>query len=258
MDPLQQVESVYNGLRLTEASQAMIGLATLVAVFAVVNKFIKAYKEAFSDGDKPAGVKHFFNLFYVYIYCVVAIALAPVLFRLVEQSLGEFQSEMVGRYSGYLNSSIMEAMKEYAIEYETEIQEAGFFDIEAAFMRLTTMLSMQLYALGMACHKYVYYMFVAGRYLYLLLLQMIAPFAVYAWLDDSTRHYTQGFLKNLFICYMMIPAFLIAGTFSDELAKNLSSFLGMESEMNLVVVFLSLVFKFFLLGKAAGYVRQLI
>lgn len=256
MDILKEIESVYEGLRLTEPSQAITALATLVALFAVVNKFIKAYKEAFSDGEKPASARHFFNLFYIYVYCAVAIVFAPALFKIIEQILGLFQDEMVTRYEGYLNRGAVEEMKRYILEFETEVADAGF--IEAAIMRLTQQITMSLYILFFGANKSLFYMFSAGRYLYLLLLQIVAPFAVISWIDESTRHYTQAFLKNLFVCYMMIPGFLIASTFSDELAINFSKWLGMESETNLVIVMLSFIFKFFLLGKAAGYVRQLI
>ena len=256
MDILKEVESVYEGLRLTEPSQIIIGLATLVAVFAVVNKFIKVYKEAFSDGEKPASARHFFNLFYVYIYCVVAIVLAPALFKVIEQALGLFQDEMVARYAGKVNNSVTEEMMQYIEEYEEEVSDADF--IEAAIMRVTQQITMTLYILFFGAQKYLFYMFAAGRYLYLLLLQIIAPFAVFAWIDESTRHYTQTFLKNLLVCYMMIPAFLIASTFADELAINFSQWMGMESKTNLLTAIFSFIFKLFLLGKAAGYVRQLV
>lgn len=256
MDILKEVESVYNGLRLTEPSQAIIGLATLVAVFAVVNKFIKVYREAFSDGDKPTSARHFFNLFYVYIYCVVAILLAPALFKVIEQALGLFQDEMIAKYAGKLNNSVLKEMVQYVQEFEEEVSEADF--IEAAIMRLTQQITMALYILFFGAQKYLFYMFAAGRYLYLLLLQIIAPFAIFSWIDESTRHYTQSFLKNLLVCYMMIPAFLIASTFADELAVNFSNWMGMESETNLLTVIFSFIFKIFLLGKASGYVRQLI
>lgn len=258
MDSIKEVESVYNSLRLTEASQALVGLAILIALFAVINKFIKAYKEAFTDGEKPASAKHFFNLFYVYIYCVGAIAITPVVFHFVEEVLGMFQDEMVERYSGYLGDTILQAMEKFEQEYAQESEKVGFLDIEGQLMLLLHNLNLQIFTFGLMCHKYVFYVFVTGRYLYLLLLQMVAPFAIYAWIDDSTRHYTQSFLKNLFICYMMIPAFLVAGVFSDELSKVIGASMGMKSEINTAVIFLALFFKIYLLGKAGKYVHQLI
>ena len=40
-------------------------------------------------------------------------------------------------------------------------------------------------------------------------------------MDEKTRHYTHAYLKNLFVCYMTIPAFLIANALGSIIAENI-------------------------------------
>ena len=66
------------------------------------------------------------------------------------------------------------------------------------------------YTILLYATKYIFFFFASARYLYLILLEIVTPIAVILYMDEKTRHYTHAYLKNLFVCYMTIPAFLIA------------------------------------------------
>lgn len=54
--------------------------------------------------------------------------------------------------------------------------------------------------------------------MWLLLLELIAPVAIVLMIHENTRSYFYTWLKNMIICYLMIPMFLLADKFSNEVA----------------------------------------
>ena len=64
---IDNVISAYEAVKMNGVSQGIIALCSFIAVIIVIQKFVTAWKEAFSEGDKPVDMKQFFKLFYVYI-----------------------------------------------------------------------------------------------------------------------------------------------------------------------------------------------
>lgn len=73
MEVIDNVIRAYEAVKLNDVSKGIIALCTFVAVIIVIQKFVTAWKEAFSEGEKPADMKHFFRLFYIYIYVFAVI-----------------------------------------------------------------------------------------------------------------------------------------------------------------------------------------
>ena len=65
----------------------------------------------------------------------------------------------------------------------------------------------------------VYLTFLCGRYIWLLLLEIVSPVAVVCILHDATRSYFYTWVKNLFCCHLLLPAYGLTNLFSNELAK---------------------------------------
>ncbi len=65
---IDNVISAYEAVKMNGVSQGIIALCSFIAVIIVIQKFVTAWKEAFSEGDKPVDMKQFFKLFYRNIY----------------------------------------------------------------------------------------------------------------------------------------------------------------------------------------------
>lgn len=85
-------------------------------------KFVTAWKEAFSEGDKPVDMKQFFKLFYIYIYVFAIIMVAPFAFTIVETALGNIQNELISRYQEDVDLSIDEAIVTFTKDYIEDVQ----------------------------------------------------------------------------------------------------------------------------------------
>ena len=60
---IDNVISAYEAVKMNGVSQGIIALCSFIAVIIVIQKFVTAWKEAFSEGDKPVDMKQFFKLF---------------------------------------------------------------------------------------------------------------------------------------------------------------------------------------------------
>ena len=50
---IDNVISAYEAVKMNGVSQGIIALCSFIAVIIVIQKFVTAWKEAFSEGDKP-------------------------------------------------------------------------------------------------------------------------------------------------------------------------------------------------------------
>ena len=53
MEVIDNVISAYEAVKMNGVSQGIIALCSFIAVIIVIQKFVTAWKEAFSEGDKP-------------------------------------------------------------------------------------------------------------------------------------------------------------------------------------------------------------
>jgi hypothetical protein len=122
MEVIDNVISAYEAVKMNGVSQGIIALCSFIAVIIVIQKFVTAWKEAFSEGDKPVDMKQFFKLFYVYIYVFAIIMVAPFAFTIVETALGNIQNELISRYQEDVDLSIDEAIATFTKDYIEDVQ----------------------------------------------------------------------------------------------------------------------------------------
>jgi len=255
LSDFSSITTVYADLHKNILSQSLVGIATFIAVIVVVKKFIVAYKSAFGD-TKPANVKHFFELFHIYIYTVAIVTVTPIVFKVVEKGFGEMQNEYIAKYSGDVDMAVDKAGDTYVADYmkeELNRKDKSLISVGLAYFWADK--QKWFYTLLLMATKYTFYFFAAGRYLYLLLLEIVAPLAIICFLDDSLRHHGITYLKHLMVCYLMIPAFLLANQMGVKLGQVFIEHLNSFSIMALLCGF---VFKVGLLKKAQNFVEKLL
>ncbi|WP_246867119.1 hypothetical protein [Parabacteroides distasonis] len=256
MEVIDNVITAYEAVKLNDVSKSIIALCTFIALIIVINRFITAYKEAFSEGDSPADLKHFFRLFSVYVYFFVLIASAPFAFSIIEKGLGEIQNELIQHYQKDVDLSIDEAIVTFTKDYIEDVQRRHNWVGKQIQEVIMLPLTISAYTILLYATKYIFFFFAAGRYLYLILLEIVTPIAIILYLDEKTRSYTHTFLKNLFICYMLIPAFLIANAFGSIISDNIMHMVG-ENKYSLLGLLFAFIFKLFLFAKSVKYCNQL-
>jgi len=189
LNDFSSITKVYTEIHKNILSESLIGIATFIALLVIIKKFINAYKAAFSD-TKPADVKHFFELFHIYIYTIVIIISAPVAFSVVEKGLSKMQDEYVNKFSGDVDMSVDKAVQQYETNYvNEELKDSDNSILTEALATWWASKTEWFYTALLYATKYTFFFFAAGRYLYLLLLEIVAPLAVVCFLDDSIRQH---------------------------------------------------------------------
>ena len=122
MEVIDNVIQAYEAVKMNDVSKGVIALCSFIAIIIVIQKFVTAWKEAFSEGEKPADMKQFFRLFYIYIYVFGIIMAAPFAFTIVETALGAIQDELIERYQSDVDLSIDEAIMTFTRDYIEDVQ----------------------------------------------------------------------------------------------------------------------------------------
>lgn len=256
MEVLDNVVKAYEAVKFNGVSKGIIALCTFIALIIVINKFITAFKAAHTEGEGQINAKKFFDLFYIYIFTLAIIMVAPFAFTVIEKGLGEAQNELIEYYQQDVDLSIDEAIVTFTENYINEVQRRNNWVGKQIQEVIMLPINISFYTVLLYATKYIFFFFASSRYLYLILLEIVAPLAIIFYMDEKTRHFTYAYLKNLFVCYMMIPAFLIANVFGNFIADNIMHMVG-ENKYSMLGLLFAFIFKLFLFGGGVKFCRQL-
>ncbi|MBA7488170.1 MAG: hypothetical protein HG422_03960 [Prevotella sp.] len=259
-DVLENIKKAYSAvIEKNVVGDGMYAIAALICGILLINKFVTAYKEAYGgDAQRPINMKSFFTLFYTYFVCAgLLLAAAPVL-NMIEELLADVQTYLMSQFQPPkdIDGEAM-AAKLYEdfmnkVDEEDNLITAG---LETFFCPVYVFIEMLIYYLT----EYLYFIFAAGRYLYLALLKIVTPIAIVCSLSEHTRGITITYLKNLAVCYMLIPAYLIANFFAETLSKSIvGSWDTNTVNFDLISVCVAFVFKLSLFSAASKYTWKLL
>ena len=209
----------YNDVKTSTAGITLLTIAICIGVILLLKKFTVAYKRAHVDhvtGEKRyLNARHFFDLFWQYIIVFAVIMIAPVFISMLETGLGEVETQFSEKASEIEEKRFKE-FKEKALE---EFQVNSLTDLIplVKFFKLKKQADdMARYVVLNLLYKYLLYIYASCHYVYLILLELVAPIAVVCALDKSTFSYFQSWVRNMIVCYLMIPALIIANLFADK------------------------------------------
>lgn len=170
---IDNVISAYEAVKMNGVSQGIIALCSFIAVIIVIQKFVTAWKEAFSEGDKPVDMKQFFKLFYIYIYVFAIIMVAPFAFTIVETALGNLQNELISHYQEDVDLSIDEAIVTFTKDYIEDVQRRHNWVGQQIQEVIMLPFNIAAYTILLYATKYIFFFFASARYLYLILLEIV-------------------------------------------------------------------------------------
>lgn len=231
--------------RAYEAAKAYIvydSFQTIVAAIAFFLIFLKLYEELKKnvDGNKRFDMGAYWGQVRVYIMtCIIAGSIGTI-FHLTESVCMEMQTKLITGLGGDSNSQATNMMIDLFAAHEKKVNNKILdnlsFDVDIITV-LSKAVSGILMAIGIGIFKFIYTFYIAGRYMWLIMLELVAPLAIVLIIHENTRTYFYNWLKNMIICYLLIPMFLLADKFSNELTTGF--FEGSE------ITSLSLIFLIF-------------
>lgn len=246
--------SAYNAINNLPITEGMITISSLICALIIISKIISALQEAMQDGQIE--IKSFFKLISSYVYLLLAIAIAPPAISLFEKALAEMSDELTEQHQSGLTESADSVIQRFVETKNKEISEAN--TLSAVLLSIKLPAEVLFYTIIVFISKFLLYIFASARYLYLAILRIGMPIAIVCSISEKTRHITEAYLKNLFYCYIMLPCFLLANNFGEQIVSNLHQGGFGISQTEVSILILGLLLKMFLFGKAFQYAKQII
>lgn len=193
-----------------------------IVVFLLFMKLFDEYQKniASNNGRIDLGT-YWVQIRMMVIVCFISSS-SGMIFNLVETVFMELQDNLINGMGGDTADKSIKTMTEMVKQQVLAVQakEAEGLTMDIPFVTdwIFKGLSAIVMSVGVFLFKYTYTFFILGRYMWLLMLELIAPVAIVLMIHESTRSYFYNWLRNMLICYMLIPMFLLADKFSNQVA----------------------------------------
>jgi len=255
------IEEAYSMCYKSIELNASIGIVSAFCLIIMIKKLVSIYEKQKDEEN----ARTFFEIARQYAKSVAFIIIFPFILPVAETALAKMQDKSNAGLQSSLNVSIEVAIKDHVENYikkEKEDQSIISKAVDklnpvAYFKTMYFMWTLQACSICLLILKYMYFGFVAGRYLWLLMLQLIAPIAIICSLWEKTESITVAFFKNLTICYLLIPIYLVANLFGECVVIVVLKIVDIN-HFGLMGVIGMMIMKFAFFGKATKYAFKLI
>lgn len=238
----------YRELRKAVAVNGFYSLVAGLIIATFIFKLLDMANDMIKE-EKGFNAKHFFELGREYIFCSALIAILPLLLGWLEAIFAMGADKVVESIGGKYNSdNIWRATLLGDLE---NMVEEGSWNVAGTIF--THILTSQVGTLFALTYDYITTLFLATRYVILLLLEIVSPVAIACLYNKDLRSSFFVWAKNLFGCYMLYPAFVIVSVFSDLIVKN---YIRQDSWPIWIMLFFSIILKTSLLAAAKATVNK--
>jgi len=208
---LKETKAIYAGLRTNELMSVSIGVVSAIAIILILKKIIDVYRSAYSDKTRHPDIKAFLDLIYEYAFYLLIILALPYIIQAVESVLGSLEAKGLALLGDSPKEGLEVAARD-ATEFQKTYKEGiSWLDpIPAVFNYILCFLINPAISL---VYSYMYSVCALTRYMYLLMLEIAAPIAVICLLSKRTEQHFYTWAKNMLVCYLMLPMFMLAIAF---------------------------------------------
>ena len=216
---LKEAKVVYTSLRTNELISVSLGVVSAIAIILILKKIIEVYRSAYSNKTGHPDIKAFLDLIYEYAFYLLIILALPYIIQTIESVLGGLETKAL-TILGDSPKEGLEVMSRDLTEFQKTYNEGvSLFDpLITIFNYLLCFLINPVISL---VYSYMYSVCALTRYMYLLMLEIAGPIAVICLLSKTTDHYFYTWAKNMLVCYLMLPMFMLAiavGTVANSAA----------------------------------------
>lgn len=178
------------------------------------------------------------------IWVVIVVIAYPQVLKGIESIFAGFQDALGGELAPV--SNYRDIWREEAIQYQKLMAQTSTWDIgQKLSLIINYYLILLIKPFIILLEQDAYSLFLALRYLYLIILELFGGVALALYLNKETRTYTYTWLKHLMFNYAMLGVFAIANIFSEYIIQ---SYIESNSaySYNILVIAFGAVLKLFL------------
>lgn len=240
MGTIKAIEDAYTQTKGYIVYDSFQTIMIALVLFLLFTKLWEEYQKNIGCG-KRFDIAAYWGQMRIYVLACFIASSSGLVFSLTESVCADLQDALVTGINGD-SSEAVNSLTQLVNKQEERVSSQMIlgisFDEIGPLSFIYKALSGLLLGLGIFLFKYTYTFFILGRYMYLMMLELVAPIAIVLIIHDSTRSYFYSWLKNMIICYLLIPLFLLADKFSNEVALALVSGQEMAGSVSVVVIVL--------------------
>lgn len=229
---IENIERAYEVVKEYIVYEALNGLVIAIVVFLLISRAWEEYNKHLAATDEVLNMTAIWGQLKGYVLMILLIGAMPLIFNTVEGILADMSDKLVTGFGGDSSSKATDTMISIVNEANNALSEkyaeaSGFDYLPLIFESVINIFSnsiANLFApISIFVFKYVYTFFIIARYTWLLMLEVTAPIAIVCLLHSDTKQYFYAWLKNMFLCYLLIPLFLLADLFSNAVTVAMLS-----------------------------------
>ena len=240
MGTIKAIEDAYTQTKGYIVYDSFQTIMIALVLFLLFTKLWEEYQKNIGSG-KRFDIAAYWGQMRIYVLACFIASSSGLVFSLTESVCADLQDALVTGINGD-SSEAVNSLTQLVNKQEERVSSQMIlgisFDEIGPLSFIYKALSGLLLGLGIFLFKYTYTFFILGRYMYLMMLELVAPIAIVLIIHDSTRSYFYSWLKNMIICYLLIILFLLADKFSNEVALALVSGQEMAGSVSVVVIVL--------------------
>lgn len=250
---LSEAEAAYREVKINSLVLITWSVGVSLATIFILIRMMKAYNSIKDSETGRVDIKALMNLLYPLLLTQFVIMGGPALILGLEELFAYMERTIMGQTNNSATKPLWDSLKQELVDKATS-STVGLFrmDLGEALDYIGIMI---VKPLVMALDHWIFALACSGRYLYLLLLELVSPIALVCLLGDEKVQQTfYTWAKNLFCCFLLLPAFCFANVFAEAI-KTIMIEGGTYTTIALIMV---LIAKLTLYKVAANYVFKLL
>lgn len=250
----EDIFDAYAYVKTSIVFDALFAIIAGIIITTLVFKLSGIVKDMISEG-KGFNTKHFFEVGKEYMAVMLVIVMLPVFVTLFEQLLAYTADQLVNKLApsgAYNHNDHIFHLAESMIE-DSQNMDLADAVVSGPFKAISGILMSAIGAFFACAYNYVMHIFVANRYLMVLMMELVGPIAIVCLLNNDTRSSFFTWMKGMFGIFMLYPGFIMASVFADEYTAKLITYSVWPA---FVLVIFSFILKLSLLATIKSMVNK--
>ena len=222
----REVEGAYQAVKATGILTATYFIVGALAVVITIRKVLTEYWNGIVDSkDEITDVKKYFDLLKPLIPYVLFLSAFPFIISLVESLFALMEENLLGKIGHSPVVDFDEYLKGIEEIYINKNRPRGMLGMMSSQIMIEDAIDyIKIYIIApimLMIDNYIFSFAIAGRYVYLLMLEVVAPFAILGLMYKSTEGMFFTWFKNMMVCFLLVPSFMIANLFANKIFEIL-------------------------------------
>ena len=180
---VEHIHNAYESIRGNIAVEAFYAVVTGFMAVTLIHRLYTVYREVQSNEDGTPTMKDYMNLVWQYVFCIAAVALFPVLLEALETVVGKLMDELQAGFGGKGYDVADLFQKPIIAQFEKQFSDMSVMDVAGVLLNpvgssFDYLLAYVAGVIAAPFYMYAQTLFIVGRYMFLLLLELIFPYVV--------------------------------------------------------------------------------